>query len=438
MKNRFLILSLLIFFVALTTFASNSNAMRAIWTLDKMIEKSDVIIIGTVEGTWFDVRPFEDYKIVNTATIRVDEWLKNKQDSDKLEIRYYGDWSQKIENLLGIHRFDTPVHTYKQGEKVLIFASYEKPTMVMGEGHYPFYEGKYVIQDKIGTSQTGEQIQLDVLRKSITDMFEVESSTTKEFESDKKISKEESLPVRLCAYIGFEKYPDNLFTEFLERPYNRDVTFLNFTDSDLKQVPEFYELILQSNQIEYPLNKRAHFVMTSEEILELRPYLEQRSYFEFNHAGQTSLVQNASKDTDGNYRYPEILIGENLYDINGIRFSPIISGQNHTLNVSLEGNLQEIKDSFIERNNPKNPNVIYFEINENDRKPLAVVLDAIEKVQKSKDKIRMSEDVGGKIQDKIQDFFAEQNRKQFNGDDTKHTRYFILNDILYETSFVIC
>ena len=35
-------------------------------------------------------------------------------------------------------------------------------------------------------------------------------------------------------------------------------------------------------------------------------------------------------------------------------------------------------------------------------------------------------------------FVVNQNNIQFSNDDSKHTRYFLLNGILYETSFVIC
>ena len=138
----------------------DSEAMRAVWSLEQMIEKSDVIVVGTVESTWVDVRPFDEYLVVDTAKIRVDEWLKNKKDFETLNIRYYGYWAKTIDGLRGHHLSDTPVHIYAPGQNVLMIASYEKPTMVMGEGYYPFYEGKYVINGDAATSQAGEQVRL--------------------------------------------------------------------------------------------------------------------------------------------------------------------------------------------------------------------------------------------------------------------------------------
>ena len=439
MKTRFLILSAFLFLVAVTVFTSNSDAMRIIRTMDQMVERSDVIAVGIVESTWLDVRPFGDYKIVNTATIRVDEWIKNKQDSDKLEIRYYGEWSQKIENLLGIHRSDTPVHNYSPGEKVLVLALYEKPSMVMGEGYYPFYEGKHVIQEKVAVSQIGEQVQLDVLREFIANTLDEESPTLKEkSESDKQMPKESSPPIRFCAYIGFEKYPGNLFAEFLDNSYNKDATFLNFTDSDLKQIPEFHEMILEANQFDYPLNDRVRFTISPEEHSLMMNHLKQRTYSEFNKKGETLLHQIGKNDIDGNYRFPQILMDGKLYGANGLKSGQVFSDRDVHLNIEYHGTIEEAKKRLVEDINPNRANLIYFEISESDRKPLGVVLGAIDKIQKSKDKIRMSEDVGGKIQNKVQDFFVEQNNMQFNNDNSKHTRYFLLNGTLYETSFVIC
>lgn len=255
--------------------------------------------------------------------------------------------------------------------------------------------------------------------------------------SDTKVK--EIQPVRMCAYIGFDKYPPNMFAEFLENPNNKDVTFLNFTHNDLKQVPEFYDLILEAEQMDYPLNDRVRFDMTTEEILKLKEYLEHRPYNKFTHSGKTLTEQTGTRNIDGYYRHPDILIDGNLYGINGLNYSPVVSGQTETLNVQLAGSLEDVKNSFIERNNPNNPGIYYFEVNEEDKVHLGVVLDAIDQIQKSKDKIHMSKDVGNSIQDKTQDFFMEQNMIQFhNNNNTKYTQYFILNNTLYETSFVIC
>lgn len=254
--------------------------------------------------------------------------------------------------------------------------------------------------------------------------------------SDTKVKANQ--PVWMCAYIGFDKYPPNLFAEFLENPYNKDVTFLNFTHNDLKQIPEFYELMLEAEQMNYPLNDRVRFDVSTEELLKLKEYLEQRPYNKFTHSGETLTDQIGTRNIDGHYRHPDILIDGKLYGINGLNSSPVVAGQTKTLNVELVGTLEEVKDWFIERNNPNNPGIYYFEINEEDKVHLKVVLDAISQIQKSKDKIHISEDMGSSIQDKTQDFFMEQNMIQFHNNDTKYTRYFILDDILYKTSFVIC
>ena len=173
MKTRFLILFALVGFVLLITFTPDSEAMRVNWTLDQMIERSDVIAIGTIESTWIDVRPFDDYKIVDTAKIRVHEWLKNEKESDTIEIRHYGYWAQTTENFIGIHRMDTPTHRYESEQRVLVHLGYEKPTMVMGEGYYPFFEGSFVITDDIAISQAGEQMKLtelyDVIKTFVVD-----------------------------------------------------------------------------------------------------------------------------------------------------------------------------------------------------------------------------------------------------------------------------
>ena len=240
----------------------------------------------------------------------------------------------------------------------------------------------------------------------------------------------------LCAYIGFEKYPDNLFAEFLENPYNKDVTFLNFTDSDLKQIPEFYELVLEANQLDYPLNDRVRFAVSPEEHSVIKDHLEKREYSEFNKNGETVLHKNEEKDI-GNYRTPRILMDGKLYSINGLN-SQVFSDRAVNMNIQYSGTLEEVKQRLVENTNPNAANLVYVEINKDENVPFAPLIEAINQIHKSKDKIRMSEDVRGKVQDKVEVFFAEQNNMQFNGDKTKHTRYFILNEILYETSFVIC
>lgn len=64
----FLVLTLILFIST-----PNSDALRAVWSLDQIVERSDVIVIGTIESTWVDIRPFDDYLVVDTAKIRVSE-----------------------------------------------------------------------------------------------------------------------------------------------------------------------------------------------------------------------------------------------------------------------------------------------------------------------------------------------------------------------------
>ncbi len=172
MKSRILVIIVALGFTFLITSIPYGESMRMVWDLEQMIERSDVVVIGTVQSTWVDIRPFDEQKIVDTAKIRVDEWLKNKKNSNTIEIRYYGHWAQTIENLRGIHRMDLPIHQYETGQRVLVPLSHEDSTMVMGEGYYPFFEGKFVINNNNDDviSQSGKQMKLtelyDVIRNS--------------------------------------------------------------------------------------------------------------------------------------------------------------------------------------------------------------------------------------------------------------------------------
>ena len=172
MKTRFLILFAVLGLMILVTSIPDVKALRVIYTVEQMAEHADVIAIGTIESTWVDIRPFaDDHKIVDTATIRVDEWLKDKEDSSgkTLQIRYYGYWAKAVDELFGVFRFDTPVHSYDTGQKILALTTYEEPTMVMGEGYYPFFEGVFVIKDDVAIQQTEDPpISLEHLRQTIT------------------------------------------------------------------------------------------------------------------------------------------------------------------------------------------------------------------------------------------------------------------------------
>lgn len=192
-----------------------SEAMRMVWNLDQMIERSDVIVIGTIESTWIDVRPFDDHHvIIDTAKIKVDEWFIDPIHYDTLEIRYYGYWAKTIDDMRGVSISDNPTHSYETGQKVLVLATYEKPTMVMGEGYYPFYEGGYVIKDTIAISQTGEQMKL-------ADLYNVIKNQTK---SKKIVLVDDSVYSR--PYVNDDDLIDNLKKNQL--PIGQGV-YMNFT-----------------------------------------------------------------------------------------------------------------------------------------------------------------------------------------------------------------
>ena len=166
METDLKIISVIVILVLGFYIISDIEALYVTGSLEQIVEKSDVIVIGTIQNTWVDVRPFHEYGIVDTAKVNVEEWFKNGKDSDTLEFRYYGYWAQTIENTMGLYRMDMPIHSYESGQKVLLHLSYENPTMVMGEGYYPFYEGTFIIKDDVAWSHTGEQIKL-------TDLYHV-------------------------------------------------------------------------------------------------------------------------------------------------------------------------------------------------------------------------------------------------------------------------
>lgn len=204
MKTRLLIIFSLVGFLSLLTFIPDSEALRESVSLEQMIERSDVIVIGTVQSTWVDIRPFDEQKIVDTAKIKVDEWLKNKKNPNTIEIRYYGYWAKTIENLVGLHRMDLPIHQYETGQQVLVHLSHEDSTMVMGEGYYPFYEGGYIIKDDVAISQIGEQIELNKLYETIDITLENKSNESLQVIDSLTIPNAER-DVKLAA--GYKLYP---------------------------------------------------------------------------------------------------------------------------------------------------------------------------------------------------------------------------------------
>ena len=144
MKIRLLI-AVAIFSIIGTSQVNATEVM--LWPPDELTKRSDVIAIGTITGTWFDFRPFGDTKVVDTASLKISEVLKGDVDSDRLNIRFYGDAGKAFDNLFGLHRGHIGVD-FQSGETVLVFLGHEDSTMVMGEGYYSYPNGKYVIKDQ--------------------------------------------------------------------------------------------------------------------------------------------------------------------------------------------------------------------------------------------------------------------------------------------------
>ena len=92
----------------------------------------------------------------------------------------------------------------------------------------------------------------------------------------------------------------------------------------------------------------------------------------------------------------------------------------------------------MDNTNPNAANIIYFKLLDEDIVNLKPVKDALDKMNTFDTKIHKSLDVGSEKQNKVMDFFKAENQRQFNNDESKYTGYFILNDTLYEMSFVIC
>lgn len=85
MSSRFLIIIVSVGFLSLFAFIPDSDASRAIMSLEEMAERSDAIAIGTIQSTWIDMRPFDDRIIVDTAKVKVDKWLKNDKNENELD-----------------------------------------------------------------------------------------------------------------------------------------------------------------------------------------------------------------------------------------------------------------------------------------------------------------------------------------------------------------
>ena len=176
MKTRLFTISVVC--LSLLALIPYSEAEREVLTVDEMSKRSDAIAIGTIESTWVDIRLSDDHPIVDTAKVKVDDWLKNNKNSDTLEIRYYGYWAKAIDDLRGKFIWDNPHFNFESGQKVLLILDHEENTSVMGGGYYPLFEGSFVIKDDVATSQAGKQTTLDHLYVVIYHVVNVEHTET--------------------------------------------------------------------------------------------------------------------------------------------------------------------------------------------------------------------------------------------------------------------
>lgn len=168
MKSRLLIIIVSVCFLSLLSFVPHGDASRIAMSLEDMIQRSDAIAIGTIQSTWIDVRPFDDHHVVvDTAKVKVDEWLKNDKNTKTLEIRYYGYWAKMMDDLRGMSISDNPHFNYELGQKVLIILDHEESTGIMGGGYYPLFQGSFVINENMAISQDGEQTTLQQIYDTI-------------------------------------------------------------------------------------------------------------------------------------------------------------------------------------------------------------------------------------------------------------------------------
>lgn len=135
-------------------------------------EIADVIARGTISDVRTESTGDPDHPFVAIATLQVEEYLKNPQESTTIEVRDYGQ---------GV--YDHPKHgkveviaddssDFKAGEKVLLFLDYDEGN-VLGDGYYVIgaFQGKYSIKDD-GTAKNADPSKdttLQELEKKIKD-----------------------------------------------------------------------------------------------------------------------------------------------------------------------------------------------------------------------------------------------------------------------------
>lgn len=133
---------------------------------------ADIIAKGIVSDVRTESTGDPDHPFVAIATLQVEEYLKNPQESTTIEVRDFGE---------GV--YDHPKHgkvevtaddssDFKAGEKVLLFLDYDQGN-VLGDGYYVIgaFQGKYSIQDD-GTARhadSSKDTTLQELEKKIKD-----------------------------------------------------------------------------------------------------------------------------------------------------------------------------------------------------------------------------------------------------------------------------
>lgn len=346
-----------------------------------------------------------------------------------MEVRYYGYWAKTIDDLRWWHISDNTTHRYESGQKVLLHLFYEKPTMVMGEGYYPSYEGGFIIQDQTATSQDGTQIKLDVLYKTIHNNLEKNSDDLAGTESENK-------PMGFCAYVGAKKISQHDWEQLQSTPNHEKPKVLNFTDKDLKNAPSLKQVVDDLHAKEFPPNDRVYALLTEDEIRETQNFLYEKSISKYHDPRETYVdpYYQDSKQLDS-FKAPRIVVNGNLYNINGLGSMPITPKDN-TINIEWEGTLKDNAHRFTEEKREENPSRRYVELSANELDAIPQIKEIIEQIGTWESSIRKANDVGSTIQKNVIDFMKEQSLKQLG--EGNETSYFFYNGNYYKTEFVIC
>lgn len=117
---------------------------------------ADVILIGEVNGKWFDFNPFNEIPFVDIVKITPEQWLRNEQYGlNEIEVRYSGGYSCLIPNIFGSSC--SPQQEFIEGDRVLLFL-YRDDTIHTGSGFYSYgNQGHYLLKDGMAENQNSEK-----------------------------------------------------------------------------------------------------------------------------------------------------------------------------------------------------------------------------------------------------------------------------------------